>query len=98
MAPGESNLLPRLIALVLLGLLAAIQYPLWIGKGSRQNIVDLQLQLADQRKVNDGIREELKTLEAEAESLRSGQDAIEMRARSRLNMIRSDEVLFRLEQ
>lgn len=98
MVSGPSNIAPRLIALVLLALLAVIQYPLWIGKGSRQNVVDLQLQLADQRKVNDALREELKTLEAEADSLRSGKDAIEMRARSRLNMIRSDEVLFRLEQ
>lgn len=43
------------------------------------------------------LEEELDRLSAEAESLRGGEKAMESRARSRLNMIKENEVLIRLK-
>ncbi len=56
----------------------------------------MNLQLAIQRQNNEKLQQELGQMEAEAESLRSGKDAIETRARESMNMIKDNEVLFRL--
>lgn len=90
------NTAPRLISLVLLITLAGIQYPLWYGKGSERNLAELKVQVAEQKATNEALRAELDRLQLEAESLRDGKEALESRARERLNMIRDNEVLFRL--
>lgn len=90
-------MVPRLIVLGLIVLLCLIQYPLWFGKGSFQNLESLKSQLKEQKQTNQDLKDELKQLSAEAESLRLGEEAVEVRARKRFNMIRKDEVLFRLE-
>lgn len=92
----RNNTVPRVLVLILLIGVGLIQYPLWFGKGSKQNIVELQLQLQDQKRINEEMQEELSRLSAEAESLRSGKEAVELRARKRLNMLKEGEVLFRL--
>lgn len=93
----RNNVVPRILVFLLLILVALIQYPLWFGKGSKQHLIELQLQLQDQQKINEDMREELTRLSAEADSLRMGKEAVELRARKRLNMIREGEVLFRLK-
>lgn len=85
-----------LIAVGLLVLLVLIQYSLWYGKGSIRHIDELKVQIAEQVRVNEKLRDEISRLEAETESLREGHDAIETRARSRLNMIKDNELLIRL--
>lgn len=90
------NTAPRLISLALLITLAGIQYPLWYGKGSERNLAELKVQVAEQKAANEALRAELDRLQLEAESLRDGKEALESRARERLNMIRDNEVLFRL--
>lgn len=87
---------PRFLALALLALLAAIQYPLWKGKGSVDNLTELRRQLAEQKQQNVDLQHEITRLNAEAESLREGNEALESRARDRLNMIKENEVLVRL--
>ncbi len=88
---------PRLLAILLLGLVAAIQYPLWKGKGSVANLAELRAQVDEQKRINKALEEELDRLSAEAESLRGGEQAMESRARSRLNIIKEHEVLIRLK-
>ncbi len=95
---ADSNKAPRIIALVLLGLFVLIQYPLWYGKGSERNLHELRIELAVQRQNNDKMRAELEKMQAEANSLRQGQEALESRARESMNMIRENEVLFRLSE
>lgn len=82
--------------MVLFGLLIAIQYPLWLGKGSERTLIELRAQLSEQKENNQSLREELGRLQAEIESLEEGKEAVESRARERLNMIKEDEILFRL--
>ena len=45
----------RLLLLVLIALVALIQYPLWMGRGGWFAVWDLQEQVASQRSINDGL-------------------------------------------
>ena len=93
-----SNTAPRIIALVLLVLLVLIQYPLWSGKGSERGLQELRIQLVKQKQANENVLAQINQLQVEAASLREGKDALEARARLHMNMIRENEVLFRLSE
>lgn len=82
--------------ILLFGLAVGIQWPLWFGKGGIARMHSLETELAAIREANDRLRAENDSVAAEIESLESGSGAVEERARMRLGMIRSDEVLFRL--
>lgn len=93
-----SNTAPRIIALVLLVLLVLIQYPLWWGQGSERGLQELRIQLVKQKQANENVLAQINQLQVEAASLREGKDALEARARLHMNMIRENEVLFRLSE
>ncbi|MBK1700153.1 cell division protein FtsB [Thiococcus pfennigii] len=84
-------LLPLL--LVLLGLL---QYRLWVGEGSLAEVHALREEIARQEAALAEARQRNAALEAEVESLRSGYDALEERARSELGMIKRGEVFLQV--
>jgi cell division protein FtsB len=86
----------RLLALILVLLIAAVQWPLWAGKGGWIHVWELDQQLKTQRRANDGLRARNAALEAEVRDLKNGYDAIEERARSELGMIAQDEVFFQV--
>lgn len=83
---------PRFLVLVLVAAVCGIQYPLWVGKGSNA----LQDQLKTQKEKNAALELEISRLEGEADSLRQGSEALESRAREKLNMIRENEYLIRI--
>jgi cell division protein FtsB len=82
----------KLLAVVLAGLLALIQYPLWLGHGSWLRVWELDRQLGLQQEVNAGKRMRNEGLEAEVSDLRDGTLAIEERARYELGMVKQDEI------
>jgi cell division protein FtsB len=86
----------RLLAVALVILIAAIQTPLWFGKGGWLRVWDLDRQLAQVRKSNEALRTRNAALDAEVRDLKTGYDAIEERARSELGMIRQDEVFYQV--
>ena len=86
----------KLLAVVLVGLLALIQYPLWLGHGSWLRVWELDRQLGLQQEVNAGKRMRNEGLEAEASDLRSGTLAVEERARYELGMVKQDEIFVHL--
>lgn len=85
----------RLLAAVLGLLVVLIQYPLWFGKGGWLRVRELDHQVEAQRVVNAKLAARNAELAAEVASLREGREAIEERARTELNMVRDDELLFR---
>jgi len=87
----------RVLAFVLLGLIAALQYPMWLGKGGWLEVRRLDRQLAAQRAGNEALRSRNAALEADVRDLKSGYEAIEERARAELGMVRGDEVFFQLQ-
>ncbi len=77
-------------------LIAAIQTPLWFGKGGWLRVWELDRQLEYASATNERLRARNAALDAEVRDLKTGYDAIEERARSELGMIRQDEVFFQV--
>ncbi|SMC23839.1 cell division protein FtsB [Andreprevotia lacus DSM 23236] len=86
----------RILAIVLALMIALLQWPLWIGKGSWLRVWQLDQELAVRKTQNGKLRERNGALEAEVLDLKTGTDAIEERARNELGMIRPDEVFFQV--
>jgi cell division protein FtsB len=88
----------RWLALTFVVLIAALQYPMWLGKGGWLQVRELDRQLAAQREGNAQLKARNEALDADVRDLKTGFDAIEERARSELGMVKQDEVFFQLQQ
>ena len=86
----------KVLTLIFVILIALLQYPLWLGKGSWLRVWDLSRQVAEQQEKNTALKARNDTLEAEVRDLKSGRAAIEERARSELGMIKQDEVFYQV--
>lgn len=71
-----------------------LQYRLWVGEGSLPRAFSLQEQIEEQRSENATLAERNQQLDAEVQDLRSGEAAIEERARGHLGMVREGETFF----
>ncbi|HET7097473.1 MAG TPA: cell division protein FtsB [Casimicrobiaceae bacterium] len=88
----------RWLALAFVALIAALQYPMWLGKGGWLQVRDLDRQLAAQRESNGRLKIRNDALDAEVRDLKNGFEAVEERARAELGMVKQDEVFFQLQQ
>lgn len=86
----------RWLTLILVALIAALQYPLWLGKGSWLRVWEVDREVVKQKEVNQTLRARNGSLDAEVRDLKQGYDAIEERARSELGMIKRDEIFFQV--
>lgn len=86
----------KVLTLTLAMLIALIQYPLWLGKGSWLRVWEVDQQIHAQRETNRQLQARNNALEAEVRDLKVGLEAIEERARSELGMIRQDEIFFQV--
>ena len=86
----------RLIGLLLLALLLWLQYRLWLGDAGLPAAHGLQLRVEAQREENRGLAQRNALLAAEVDNLKSGEAAVEERARSELGMIRPGETFYRV--
>ena len=84
------------LAFILAGLLLALQYPLWIGKGSWMRVWELDRSLEQQRLVNASLKARNDALDADVKDLKQGMEAVEERARMELGMIRKDEIFYQV--
>ncbi|KAF0863186.1 cell division protein FtsB [Pseudomonas sp. LD120] len=89
---------PNWLFLVLLLLLAGLQYRLWVGDGSLAQVADLTQQIADQRSENERLLERNRVLYAEVLELKKGMETVEERARHELGMVKEGETLYQLAQ
>ena len=85
-----------ILLVLLLALLAWLQYRLWFGNGGEREVADLQAQVQRQARDNTGLRERNAALAAEVQDLKSGEAAVEERARSELGMIKPGETFYRV--
>ena len=86
----------KVLSLILVALIALIQYPLWLGKGSWFRVWEVDRQIKAQRDKNDNLHIRNTVLEADVRDLKQGLEAVEERARSELGMIRHDEIFFQI--
>ena len=86
----------KLLAFVLLVLIALLQYPLWLGKASWIKVGQVEQDVIAARENNLKLQDRNSMLEAEVNDLKQGLEAIEERARSDLGMVKHDEILFQI--
>lgn len=86
----------RFLSFGLALLIALLQYPLWLGKGSWLKVSELDRQVAAQREINDKLKARNEALDAEVRDLKEGVEAIEERARMELGMIKKDEAFYQV--
>ena len=86
----------RVLTLVLATLIALIQYPLWLGKGSWLRVWEVDQEIRAQRETNRKLQARNAALDAEVRDLKQGLEAVEERARSELGMIKQDEIFFQI--
>ncbi len=88
---------PLFLLLVLLALLLAfLQYKLWLGSGGQREGAALRAQVARQEAENLKLQQRNEALKAEVEDLKSGEAAVEERARSELGMVKPGETFYRV--
>jgi len=80
----------------LVALLVFLQFRLWLGAGGYGSVDVLEQQVHAQARENAGLRERNDALAAEVEDLKSGEAAVEERARSELGMIKPGETFYRV--
>ena len=89
---------PYWLFLVLILLLAGLQYRLWVGDGSLAEIAELKRQIAAQQGESRHLLERNRILEAEVLELKKGMETVEERARHELGMVKEGETLYQLAE
>ena len=85
------------LSIVLLALLVvALQYPLWFGKGGWLRVWEVDEKLQAQRDVNARLEQRNAGLDAEVSDLKSGNEALEERARFDLGLTRPGEIFVQI--
>lgn len=82
------------LTLIFVVLIALLQYPLWLGKGSWLKVWELSHQIDEQKGFNDKLKLRNQQLDEEVRDLKQGMTAIEERARVELGMVKQDEVFY----
>ena len=83
---------------VLILLLAGLQYRLWVGDGSLAQVTELSQQIDNQQGENERLLERNRILEAEVMELKKGMETVEERARHELGMVKEGETLYQLAE
>ena len=83
-----------LVLLAIAGL--GLQAELWFSDDGYRKTLNLRTAVADQRDLNDTLRDRNAALDAEVVNLKQGQDAAEERARTALGMIGKAETFYQV--
>lgn len=86
----------RVVIIVLVVLLAGLQYTLWFGDGGWRDMNRMQAQVEAQVAENGELARRNEMLAAEVEDLKQGSDAIEGRAREDLGLIKPGEIFYQV--
>ena len=86
----------RLIVIILLVILALLQYRLWFSPGGLIDVDELEQTKQELTDENERLSERNASLTAEVIDLQHGLEAVEERARSDMGMIKSDEVFYQI--
>lgn len=86
----------KALTIILVVLIALLQYPLWLGKGSWLRVWNVSQQVEEQKEQNNKDKQRNDALRADVRDLKQGNEAVEERARSELGMIKSDEVFYQV--
>ncbi len=88
----------RYIVYGLLGLLIAIQYPLWIGKGGWLHVYQMDKEVQAHQAKNRELENRNNKLAGDVNDLRQGTRAVEERARIEHGMVKENETMVQIVQ
>ncbi|MBE2894428.1 cell division protein FtsB [Spirabiliibacterium falconis] len=86
----------RVLILILIALVALFQYSFWFGKNGYMEYTAVQHEIAQREQENTQLSQRNQLIIAEIKDLKEGVDAIEERARLEHDMIKPNEVFYRL--
>jgi cell division protein FtsB len=86
----------RVVAALLIGLLAVVQAQLWLGRGSVGDVAQMRQKLDEQKGRNTAAQQSNEQLAAEVRDLQEGLEMVEEKARAELGMVRPNEVLVQI--
>ena len=86
----------RIVAAILLLLLAAIQTQLWYGRGSIPDVARIKRKIEEQNARNAETQFINDRLASEVSDLQQGLDMVENKARSELGMVKPNEVFVQI--
>jgi cell division protein FtsB len=86
----------KLFAVVLLALFALLQYELWFSQGGLDSIFHMRQAIKQQALVNQKARLKNQALIADVHDLKSGNEAVEERARTNLGLVKKGEVFYQV--
>lgn len=84
----------KALILLLVSLLALVQFRLWVGEESLAEVWRLRQAIAQQSSENVLFKSRNQRLEAQVRDLKNGLEAVEERARLELGMVRKGEIYF----
>ena len=83
--------------MIVLGIVGiSLQADLWLSEDGYQKTLGLRAAVAEQRAMNETLRERNGALDAEVVNLKEGRDAAEERARTDLGMIGKSETFYQV--
>jgi cell division protein FtsB len=86
----------KLLIPALVILFVVLQYKLWVGEGSLAEVATLERDIEAQQQAIEEMKRRNMAMQAEIDSFKNDQEAVEARARSDLGMIREGEVYFQI--
>ena len=84
----------RWLLIILMVLLAGLQFRLWVGEGSLAHQFELDTQIDEQRDENQRLKWRNEKVAQEVESLKTNLESIEEKARTDLGMIKEGEIFY----
>jgi len=86
----------RWVALILLALLIALQMKLWSDAGGMREVDALRAAVKKQGDENQRLQQRNQALAADVADLKSGEQAVEARARAELGLIKPGETFYQV--
>ena len=86
----------RIVPIVLVLLLAVLQWQLWTGRGSVRDLAQLRDKLMTQQEANARASLANERLSSEVNDLKEGLEMVEERARAELGMVKPNEVFVQI--
>ena len=86
----------RVVPIVLVLLLAVLQWQLWTGRGSVRDVAHLRDKLTTQQEANARASLANERLSSEVNDLKEGLEMVEERARAELGMVKPNEVFVQM--
>ncbi len=83
----------RLLALLVL-IFVVLQFRLWTGSGSWEQITSLKREITSQKHINNELQQRNDRLHSEVHSLKQNLDSIEERARNDMGLIKEGESFY----